>query len=425
MWVERLILSDFRGFAGKVEINLNPNVNLIVGVNGAGKTAMVEALASLLSVIPNLLEGEKAAVFGGGDQSNIHVGAEACTWGLLLRHQEHDVGLVLGARLNPANVDSSVTAEKSDFGFFQTLSAQKDTPSVLLPPIQVIHAGSTRAPLSYQEKQSTEHPRLRAYQGCFDSESVQFEGLERWFEQEENLENEQKIRRRNFSFELPSLKAVRHAVTTFLSALRGVNLGDLRVVRAHTDPFTPASGALAITKNEKTLFLEQLSDGERRLLLMVADTAQRMVVLNPGLNDPLEAEGIMVVDEIELHLHPTWQRTVVPALRAAFPKLQLILTTHSPQVLSTVRDEQVIVLKDGQVLNGANVYGQDSNTILQELMDTPRLPAPFQQSIDELYSWLESHPRKAKQRLKKLEAELGADHPELVRVRAMMEFLAA
>ncbi len=209
-----------------------------------------------------------------------------------------------------------------------------------------------------------------------------------------------------------------------MSSMHDARLEGMSIVRIHSDdPFAPATAKLSIVKDGTALFLEQLSDGERRLLLLVADTARRAVILNPGMEEPLQSPGILMVDEIELHLHPTWQRTAVGALRATFPNMQLILTTHSPHVLASVPDRSVILLKDGKVLQGARVYGRDTQSVLSEVMDTPPRPDAVLKRIQELYAWMEPHPRKAKKRLKDLEAEIGADDPELVRARAMFEFM--
>jgi predicted ATP-binding protein involved in virulence len=114
-------------------------------------------------------------------------------------------------------------------------------------------------------------------------------------------------------------------------------------------PFGKVEGRLTIEKDGSPLYLDQLSDGERRLILLVGDVARRMAILNPHLDDPTSSPGVLLADEIDLHLHPGWQRRVMPALRAAFPGVQLIVTTHSPQVLASVPSEAVVMMKRLQV----------------------------------------------------------------------------
>jgi predicted ATP-binding protein involved in virulence len=91
----------------------------------------------------------------------------------------------------------------------------------------------------------------------------------------------------------------------------------------------------------KTLRIEQLSDGYRTTLAMIMDIAARMASANPELKNPLETEGIILIDEVELHLHPGWQQTILPPLLETFPNVQFIVTTHSPQVLTTVPSSSI------------------------------------------------------------------------------------
>lgn len=99
---------------------------------------------------------------------------------------------------------------------------------------------------------------------------------------------------------------------------------------------TTGSDLVKVTNDGHDVTIDQLSDGQRVFLSLVADLARRMVMLNPLLENPLEGRGIVLIDEIELHLHPKWQQEVILNLRSAFPNIQFIITTHSPIVLSTI-----------------------------------------------------------------------------------------
>lgn len=429
MQVTKIGLENFRGFSGKHEIVLHPELTVLAGLNGSGKSSVLDAAASLLSVFVSWLNGGREAWFGGGDTSSIHSTAETAVWTLEWFGDDSDEAdeASLGATFSTTVLrDWRERSHKFATPTFTTLRNAVPSLDRPLPYFGYIHSSSTRAAAEYQPEDVKLKGRLLAYAGAFDTESVQFDALSAWFEQEENLENQEKIRSRNLSRELPSLRAVRIAVKRFLSTLHGVKLGTLSVIRSHgDDPLKPPKGRLAIEKNGHQLFIEQLSDGERRLILLVADTARRMVVLNPKMEDALETEGLLLLDEIELHLHPQWQRTVIAAIRAAFPRLQFVFATHAPAVLATVPNECVVVLDDGKVLPGTpQVFGRDPNTILSTVMDTPLRPDDVQAELDALFSELDAHPRKAKNRLKKLEERLGADDPDLVRARALMRFMA-
>jgi predicted ATP-binding protein involved in virulence len=104
---------------------------------------------------------------------------------------------------------------------------------------------------------------------------------------------------------------------------------------------------LLVDKNGISLDLGQLSDGERSFLAMVADLCKRLCQANPRI-DPLSGQGVVLIDELELHLHPTWQREAAEKLRTTFPNLQFIVTTHSPFIVQTAREGEIVKL-DGEL----------------------------------------------------------------------------
>ena len=101
---------------------------------------------------------------------------------------------------------------------------------------------------------------------------------------------------------------------------------------------------LTVRKGEHRLSLTQLSDGERSFLALLGDMVRRLALANPDLENPLEGHGVVLIDELELHLHPTWQRQVVENLRTTFPNVQFIGTTHSPFVIQSLRPGELINL---------------------------------------------------------------------------------
>ena len=105
---------------------------------------------------------------------------------------------------------------------------------------------------------------------------------------------------------------------------------------------------------------------------MVLDLTRRLAQANPAMEDPAsEAEAVVLIDEIELHLHPKWQRQIVHKLRTTFPLCQFIATTHSPQVIGEVEYDRIHVLADGEVYCPTHSFGVDSSRVLEEIMDTP------------------------------------------------------
>jgi predicted ATP-binding protein involved in virulence len=140
-----------------------------------------------------------------------------------------------------------------------------------------------------------------------------------------------------------------------------------------------------VEKQGQELIVNQLSDGEKCLLAMVGDLARRLAIANPSLENPLQGEGVVLIDEIELHLHPKWQREIIPALTRTFPNCQFIATTHSPQVISEVKPNGIYILEatsEGVVARRPeSSYGRDSNRILEDLMGVPARPQEIKDDI--------------------------------------------
>lgn len=135
----------------------------------------------------------------------------------------------------------------------------------------------------------------------------------------------------------------------------------------------------------------QLSDGIRGVLAMVGDIAYRCIKLNPhlSLNAAKESSGIVMIDEVEMHLHPAWQQTILGNLIKAFPKIQFIVTTHSPQVISTVPSHQIRILADNRVISAeAGTQGAEASRILNEVFGV-ELRAQNLEIVQKLNRYLE------------------------------------
>ena len=239
---------------------------------------------------------------------------------------------------------------------------------------------------------------------------LKFRSFFQWFKAREDVENELKVSKQDLSLEDPQLAAVRRAIARMLPGFSG-----LRIQR---DPLH-----MVIQKGGTALAVDQLSDGERALLTLTADLARRLAITYAGAGDPLEGEAIVIIDEIEQHLHPAWQRSVVGALRRAFPNCQLILTTHSPQVLSEVPNEAVVLVQDFQFFHpAAPTAGRDSNAILREVMGVEARPHGVAEEIGAVSGLLdEGKNEEARARLDRLALALTERDPDVFRLRGLLD----
>lgn len=220
------------------------------------------------------------------------------------------------------------------------------------------------------------YPQLLIYKEELVS-TPNFPRFFKWFKVREDLENEQRLNRDNEHRDR-QLQSVRDAITSIIPEFT-----NLRIKRSPLD--------MVVLKNGQELSFESLSDGEKCFLAMVGDIARRLAIANPNIN-PLDGTGLILIDEIELHLHPEWQRRVISSLVKTFPNCQFIFTTHSPQVLGEVQGRVYRLRRTdaGIVAELRQTYGKDSNRILEEDMETVERNRDIQEDILQLFRYIDS-----------------------------------
>jgi hypothetical protein len=180
-----------------------------------------------------------------------------------------------------------------------------------------------------------------------------------------------------------------------------------------------------------TVPVTQLSDGERGALAMVLDLTRRLAQANPHLDDPAaQAEAIVLIDEIDLHLHPRWQRDIIASLTAVFPRCQFIATTHSPQVISEVPHDRIQIMNpkvrpDG-VYRPEHSFGIDASRVLEELMDVSPRPTVIQEQLRRIAELARPDSlAEARAELADLAGKLGlgTSDPDVVRLATLLEFV--
>lgn len=214
--------------------------------------------------------------------------------------------------------------------------------------------------------------------------------------------------------------------------LQVISDGQGNFQRLHTRYKNRPEGELVLSKNGLEVIVDQLSSGERMLFGLVGDLARRLVVANPGADEPLKGSGVVLIDEIDLHLHPRWQRLVLFKLRNIFPNVQFIVTTHSPQVLQYVKPEHIILLDNGQVVEDKiRTLGKDSDLILREAFSVNRYSEEIPEihevraKVRRCFDLIDDEAfREAEKLLKELEELLGGNDPDIVELRTLFSLTA-
>jgi predicted ATP-binding protein involved in virulence len=190
---------------------------------------------------------------------------------------------------------------------------------------------------------------------------------------------------------------------------------------------SPKGNFVFIKKGVK-LLETQLSSGERSLMTLVADIARRLVIANPLSKNPLlEGSGLVLIDEIDLHLHPLWQRKVVGKLMELFPNVQFVVTTHSPSIVANCKTEQINLIKfDAELQKKVAVHpkyseGHSIEYILSQLMDT----STHNPIIDDYLSLMRLGLLNSKQgkKLQKVIDNLDPNSPEKIRINFALQRL--
>jgi predicted ATP-binding protein involved in virulence len=182
---------------------------------------------------------------------------------------------------------------------------------------------------------------------------------------------------------------------------------------------------MLVDKEGEALSVDSLSDGEKNLIALVGDIARRLSMANANTDQPMAGEGIVLIDEIDLHLHPGWQRLMIPQLTRSFPNCQFIITTHSPQVISHVKSKDVFILgkDDGGFthVKPMESYGKNTDRILEDLLLVDARPAKEKKALRELFAAIqEGRLDEAKKRIEKLYLIIGED-PEITKAQTLIK----
>jgi hypothetical protein len=392
-------------------------MNVLIGQNGAGKTTVLDALAVGFAGLVRPLHRTSDDTFSELSMRSQDVRvARIDKGGTTTFEPQYPSGIDIGMQLFGQDIPAGPHRHLGDWTISPLVPtavvrwAVQDGFDVTLPLIA--YYGTGRTWQGGQERSSTRDDlsRLAGYEGCL-APSTQLSSMRAWFRRMELLALQD-------GHTPPVLEASKRAM---LACLDGF---DLVRYDARLDDLAARSAETGLL-----LGFEQLSDGQRNMLGMVADMAYRAATLNPhlGPDAALKTPGVVLIDELDLHLHPAWQRRVVGDLRRAFPRVQFIATTHSPQVLSSVRRDEVVHLHRGaSVASKEFVEGRDSNSLLEDVFGVPARPADMQERLRGVFTAIDDERYEdAARDLAAAEAMLGPSDPDVIRARWMLDREAA
>lgn len=446
MKLERLHLVNFRCFEN-LTMDFGKRLTVIIAENGAGKTALLDAIAigfgRYFTKIPGvsgrslkdndlrIVNGERSTLFA-------MLAWEACTYDD--QCVAWRAGRNRGAPVSTGTVRrylsesqqallSKGVKEIDDFTM-SLVQSEEEQREYFLPVIAYYGTNRTiREEVQRRRGFKKKFTRFDALSGALDPDA-RFRSAFEWFNAMEDVERRERESKRDFDYRHPDLQVVRAAIERLLPGYKNprTEIRPLRFVMDHVLP----NGQV------RTMRISQLSDGYRVVLGVVMDLARRMTEANShavpeGMQgmSPLDMPAIALIDEVDLHLHPRWQQRIVTDLMQTFTNTQFIVTTHSPQVLSTVKRENVRVIStdsDGRSVVGlplAATYGEPSGDVMHSVMLVDPQPPVEElmalQRLTELVDQGQYDRDEAQSLIQRLQGALGESHPQLQRLQRSIQ----
>lgn len=412
MKIKTVDIINFRGIS-EFSLDLSDNINVFIGSNGSGKSTVLDAIAILLSWYTARLSsinssGQQIKELDIKNEENSTI-LKICvnTDDSQLRWKKVQIrkGTLKNYDSDFSEINENVRKIQEEIG--------RDSQNISLPLVAYypINRAVIDIPDRIRNKHNFDSP-LSAYEGSLTI-AANFRTFFEWFREQENIDNEQKL-----IYDFPEgkidkdykLDIVRKAIEKFTG---------FQNLRVRYQPLR-----MELIKDGKYLRVDQLSYGEKCLVATVGDLARRLIIANPSSKNPLEGKGIILIDEIEMHLHPSWECMIIPKLNEVFPNCQFIVTTHSPLVISEVKNEHIYLMKNTEKgIIGYNVertYGKNYDRILEDIMDVSSRPIEIVEQLSKLFLEIKNGNASAyKDRLHYLEDTIGSD-PQLEKAKLLI-----
>jgi len=414
MRLDKFKLENFRKFKD-LSLDLKPGVNILIGENAAGKTSILEALTILLGSYFYGINSRFA------NSPSIHKTKD-------VTFSQNELGQF--DRLYPTRLTAEGEIFNSSIEWNRELNSAKGKTTVKgladlrkiiknnlsqTLPIITYYSISRLQPTSMDSSSYQKDERFEAYELALNAKASVKKFI-KWFENEDRISYQEK--QDTYALTVVS-KAIKSCIPNTKRVYYDAKLSEIIIENIH---------------KEKTLF-SLMSDGYRIITSLIGDLAYRCAVLNAHLGEHClnKTNGIVLIDEIETHLHPSWQERVINDLQSVFPKIQFIISTHSPIVLSATKANVIHLdyLQNGKEQQKVYTYGRKTEYIMYSEQGVVGRPPVIQEQINRFYELIDSTVEelseeklsKAKRILEELFiAQFGEKDPDTVRAKSDYEF---
>lgn len=420
MKIDKIEIVNFKIF-DKTEFKFDENFNIIIGINGSGKTSLLRALAISLAGWANAYIKDDRNLRPIEDNEIREIQRD----GRFDKTKETYIkafgkSIIVDDSENKKNIDIEWKRKRTEenpnteiychvqYGNYPKWYSYSNFSNLGRNTLRYIEKGNSfdlpliafyecdrlwevENKLNIESSAKNQYSRFDPYVDCFHT-GANHTAIGEWLLKYELVKLQQKK-------ETPVLEAIKNAARNALENCTDISF-DFEEGRVIVD-----------FGDDKSIPFEHLSDGQRTLLGLFCDIARRAAILNPHFEGEAneKTNGVVLIDELDLHLHPKWQMNIIENLRKTFPNIQFICTTHSPILLRSIEKEKIIVLENGEQSKlEFFTKGRDINSILSDLMGVSKRTKEYENKVDNLFGFLEDENiQKAEEILNELKKDYG------------------
>lgn len=410
MHIQQVQIKNFRCFED-LTVNLNPDINIFVGDNGSGKSSVLDAITGAIFPYINGIQKVAEKRYQGYLHKKYQEPVQIAQRDLPAKYSNRErinqteftvitedfPSWTIIYKKTAKNNDNRKLSVKTNTSFFSDPQNNVEGSEQLYSDIaskfnkskeeileisvfsyyktnrNLINISNVNPDLSGIYGSYNSSDRFDAFKNSFDA-AASFPEFMTWFYVREIQELRELKKREDAKFEFSDLKQIRKAIKTVIAPNAHVYFSETTSAKLMVEWETE-------TGEKIELSLNQLSSGYRNMLALVMDFARRLAQANPQMENPLEAEAVLMIDELDLHLHPTWQQKIIPDLRKVFPNTQIIATTHSPEIVTTVERHQVKILENYQIKECPTpTRGRSSSDIVSDVLGLEKLRPDTEES---------------------------------------------
>ena len=414
MYLEKIHIKNYKVIE-ELDIDLKPGVNLLIGDNGTGKTSVLEGIAVALGGMfvnvtgvstKNIVKDDvRLKIKPLGDSSTSIEYFEPVSTGCTLQISDSQ-----NFTWNRIKEEVSATHTKIDnkdvCAWMKKLTNNSNTLLPLISFQSTARAWRVRRGDFGTELKKKLDDRRCGYIGCLDS-SMDVKSIQQWcLKQEIMVSNKGTVR---------EYEMFKNIVASFMKEINELHSIPLIYYSSQFDE-------MVYKEDKAEMPISKLSAGYQSLLWMIMDLAYRVCILNPELENRGQINGIVLIDEIDLHLHPKWQWTVIEALHKTFENVQFIIATHSPIVISSSKEANLILLdNEHEVSYLPDCYGYEVEDVLRYRQESVSRPKNVKKLVDQIENAVDDIDfETATESLEKLKNVLGEDNSEYKKMAGMI-----